>query len=187
VHTGTYPFPTTSLPCCLRQSPIQTKKLIFTRPSTSSQETPPTASSAASDTTKTGESECDVTQQQIERLREELQKVVRLKESLEHDLSIFKFSLRRFKDSDKDMPYYTGLTCGQFVALFKFLNAHGICHRLNYWGSDYAQIQLPDSEKRGQKHSLEPEDELFLTLCQLRVNVPGKYSLITIVQVSPRF
>ena len=70
--------------------------------------------------------------------------------SLEHDLAIFKFGLRRFKDSDKDMSYYTGLTYGQFVALFKFLNAYDICHRLNYWGSDYAKIQLPDV-KRGDK------------------------------------
>ena len=107
-------------------------------------------------------------------MREELQNVLRLKESLEHDLFISKFGLRRFKDSDKDMSYYTGLTYGQFVALFKFLNAHDICHRLNYWGSDYAKVQLPESDKRGQKRSLEPEDELFLTLCRLRVNVPEK-------------
>ena len=42
-----------------------------------------------------------------------------LKESLEHDLPIFKFGLRWFKDSDKDMSYYPVLTYGQFVALFK--------------------------------------------------------------------
>ena len=148
-----------------RPSPKPRKKVIFTRPSTSSQETPPSAISAASSTAETDESEGDGTQQRIERLREELQNVLRLKESLEHDLSISKFGLGRFKDADKDMCYYTGLTYGQFVALFKFLNAYGICHRLNYWGSDYAQIQLPDSEKKGQKRSLEPEDELFLTLC----------------------
>ena len=106
--------------------------------------------------------------------REELQNVLRLKESLEHDLFISKFGLRRFKDSDKDMSYYTGLTYGQVVALFKFLNAHDICHRLNYWGSDYAKVQLPESEKRGQKRSLEPEDELFVTLCRLRINIPEK-------------
>ena len=143
---------------------------------TSSRETPPTAISAASSTKETDESEGGGRQQQIERLREELQSVLCLKESLEHDLFISKFRLKRFKDSDKDMSYYTGLTYGQFVALFKFLNAHGICHRLNYWGSDYAQIQLPDSEKKGQKHSFEPEDELVLTLCQLRVNIPEKVS-----------
>jgi len=157
-----------------RPSPKPRKKVIFTRPSTSSQETPPSAISAASSTAETDESEGDGTQQQIERLREELQNVLRLKESLEHDLSISKFGLGRFKDADKDMCYYTGLTYGQFVALFKFLNAYGICHRLNYWGSDYVQIQLPDSEKKGQKRSLEPEDELFLRLCRLRVNIPEK-------------
>ena len=124
-----------------RPSPKPRRKVIFTRPSTSSQETPPSAISAASRTAETDESEGDGTQQQIERLREELQNVLRLKESLEHDLSISKFGLGRFKDADKDMCYYTGLTYGQFVALFKFLNAYGICHRLNFWGSDYAQIQ----------------------------------------------
>ena len=136
-----------------RPSPKPRRKVILHGPSTSSEETPPTFSSATSSTTESDESERDGTQQQAERLREELQNLLRLKKSLEHDLSIFKFGLRRFKDSDKDMSYYTGLTYGQFVALFKFLNAHDICHRLNYWGSDYAKMQLPESEKRGQKRS----------------------------------
>ena len=69
---------------------------------------------------------------------------------------------------------YTGLTFGQFVALLNFLNAYGICYHLNYWGSDYAKVQLPDIEKKGQKRFLEPDDELFLTLCRLRVNMPEK-------------
>ena len=144
--------------------PKPRRKVILHGPSTSSEETPPTFSSATSSPTESDESERDGTQQQVQRLREELQNVLCLKESLEHDLSIFKFGLRQFKDSDKDMSYYAGLTYGQFVALFKFLNAHDICHRLNYWGSDYAKMQLPESEERGQKCSLEPEDELFLTL-----------------------
>ena len=148
----------------LRPSPKPRRKLVLTGPSTSSQEAPPTAISAASSKNPTDESESGGTQHQIERLREELQNILRLNDSLQHDLSIFKFGLRRFKDSNKDMSHYTGLTYCQFVALFKFLNAHGICHRLNYWGSAYAQIQLPDNEKRGQKRSLEPEEELFLTL-----------------------
>ena len=69
---------------------------------------------------------------------------------------------------------YTGLTFGQFVALLNFLNAYGICYHLNYWGSDYAKVQLPDIEKKGQKRFLEPDDELFLTLCRLRVNMREK-------------
>ena len=93
------------------------------------------------------------------------------------DLSILKFGLKRFKESEKDMIFYTGLTFGQFVALFNFLNAHGICYRLNYWGSDYAKVQLPDIEKKGQKRFLEPDDELFLTLCRLRGNIPEKVQL----------
>ena len=72
------------------------------------------------------------------------------------------------------MIFYTGLTFGQFVALFNFLNSHGICYRLNYWGSDYAKVQLLDMEEKGQKCFLEPDDELCLTLCRLRVNIPEK-------------
>ena len=48
-----------------------------------------------------------------------------LKGSLERDLSILKFGLKRFKESEKDMIFYTGLTFGQFVASFNFINAHG--------------------------------------------------------------
>ena len=95
-----------------RPSPKPRRKVILHGPSTSNEETPPTFSSATSSATENDESERDGTQQQVERLREELQNVLRLKESLEHDLSIFKFGLRRFKDSDKDMSYYTGLTYG---------------------------------------------------------------------------
>ena len=86
-----------------RPSPKPRRKVILQRPSTSSEEAPPTFSSAASSTTGNDESECDGTQQQVKLLREELQNILRLKESLEHHLSSFKFGLRRFKDSDKDM------------------------------------------------------------------------------------
>ena len=100
------------------------------QPSTSSQETPSTFNSTASSTTENDESEREDTQ--IERLREELQNVLRLKESLKKDLFIFKFGLRRFKDSDKDMSYHACLTYGQVVALFKFLNAQMLKYnRLN--------------------------------------------------------
>ena len=85
----------------LRPSPKPRRKHVLTGPSTSSQEAPPTAISAASSTKETDESEVGGTQQQIERLREKLQNVPCLNESLQHDLSIFKFGLRRFKDSDK--------------------------------------------------------------------------------------
>ena len=126
---------------------------------------------ASTTTSKADESKRDC--QEFGRLREELGRVLHLKWSLELDLSILKFGLKRFKESEKDM-IYTGLTFGQFVALLNFLNACGICYHLNYWGSDYAKVQLPDIEKKVQKRFLEPDDELFLTLCRLRVNMPEK-------------
>ena len=155
-----------------RRSPEPRRKLIVHKSSTSNQEKRPSPSLPSSTTTsKADESERD--RQEIRRLRE-LGNVVRLKGSLERDLSILKFGLKRFKESEKDMIFYTGLTFGQFVALFNFLNTHNICYRLNYWGSDYATVQLPDIEEKGQKRFLEPDDELFRTLCRLRVNVPEK-------------
>ena len=119
------------------RSPEPRRKLIVNKSSTSNQETQPSPSLPAfTATSKADESEPD--HQEIRQLREELGNVLGLKGSFERDLSILKFGLKRFKESEKDMIFYTGLTFGQFVALFKFLNAHGICYRLNYWGSDYA-------------------------------------------------
>ena len=85
---------------------------------------------ASTTTSKADESKRD--RQEFGRLREELGRVLHLKWSLERDLSILKFGLKRFKESEKDM-IYTGLTFGQFVALLNFLNAYGICDHLNYW------------------------------------------------------
>ena len=115
-----------------RRSPEPRRKLIVNKSLTSNQETQPSPSLPASTTTsKADESERD--RQEIRRSREELGNVLRFKGSLERDLSILKFAgLKRFKESEKDMIFYTGLTFGQFLALFNFLNAHGICYRLNY-------------------------------------------------------
>ena len=155
------------------RSPEPRRKLIVNKSSTSNQETQPSPSLPAfTATSKADESEPD--HQEIRQLREELGNVLGLKGSFERDLSILKFGLKRFKESEKDMIFYTGLTFGQFVALFNFLNSHGICYSLNYWGSDYAKVQLLDMEEKGQKCFLEPDDKLCLTLCRLRVNIPEK-------------
>ena len=173
-----------------RRSPEPRRKLIVNKSSTSNQETQPSPSLPGSTTTsKADESEHD--RQEIRQLREELGNVLRLKGSLERDLSILKFGLKRFKESEKDMIFLTGLTFGQFVALFNLLNAHGICYRLNYWGSDYAKVKLPDIEKKGKKRFLEPDDKRLLTLCRLRVNIPetvlvGNYN-ISVSEVSTSF
>ena len=66
------------------------------------------------------------------------------------------------------------MSSDHFLALFASLSAGDICSRLRYWGSNNSSIQFPEFEKKGQKHSLEPEDELFLTLARLRVNIPER-------------
>ena len=90
------------------------RKLIVNKSSTSNQETQPSPSLPASTTTSKAD-ESERNRQEIRRLREELGNVLGLKGSLERDLSIFKFDLQRFKESEKDMIFYAGLTFGQFV------------------------------------------------------------------------
>ena len=78
-----------------RRSPEPRRKLIVNKCSTPNQETQPSPSLPASTTTpKADESERD--RQEIRRLREELGNVLRLKGSLERDLFILKFGLKRF-------------------------------------------------------------------------------------------
>ena len=91
------------------RSPEPGRKLIGNKSSTSNQETQPSPSlPALTATSKADESEPD--HQEIRQLREELGNVLGLKGSFEQDLSILKFGLKRFKESEKDMIFYTGLT-----------------------------------------------------------------------------
>ena len=70
-----------------KTTPKPRRKLVLTGPSTSSQEAPPTAISAASSTKETDYSEGGGTQQQTKRLREELQNVLRLTPSRSNECS----------------------------------------------------------------------------------------------------
>ena len=87
-----------------------------------------------------------------------------------------RFGLEKFKSSDDDMQYYTGMeNYAQFKALYDFLDGGvNACSRLNYWGSNNSNLQLDSLEKRGKKRTLLPIDELFLTMARLRVNIPEK-------------
>ena len=83
-----------------RRSPEPRRKLIVNESSTSNQETQPSPSLPASTaTSKADESERD--RQEIRQSREELGNVLGLKGSLEWDLSILKFGLKCFKESEK--------------------------------------------------------------------------------------
>ena len=113
-------------------------------------------------------------EEKLEKLQNEM-KVLSIKnEGLQNEIESLKFGFHRFIGSDDDMNYYTGMSSHHFLALFAFLNAGDICSRLRYWGSNNSSIQFPELEKKGQKRSLEPKDELFLTLARLRVNIPEK-------------
>ena len=87
-----------------------------------------------------------------------------------------RFELDKFKSSNDNMQYYTGMeNHAQFKALYDFLDGNVNAYsRLNYWGSNNSNLQLDGLEKRGKKCILLPIDELFLTMAQLRVNIPEK-------------
>ena len=111
----------------------------------------------------------------VQQLEEQLQNAKISENTLKLEINKWKFGLKRFETSDCDMNYYVGMTPAQFKALYKFLDAgQGICRRLNCWGSDFSLMQMPYIEKKGQKRSIEPIEELFITLCRLRVNIPEK-------------
>lgn len=63
-----------------------------------------------------------------------------------------RFGLEKFKSSDDDMQYYTGMeNYAQFKALYDFLDGGvNACSRLNYWGSNNSNLQLDSLEKRGK-------------------------------------
>ncbi|XP_062601105.1 uncharacterized protein LOC134262791 [Saccostrea cucullata] len=78
------------------------------------------------------------------------------------------FSIADVKDDDKKMIFYTGLTYGQFMCLWKFLGpATRNLSRIN----NMRKFELTPSKSRGPKRKLSPEDELFLTLVRLRLGL----------------
>ena len=110
---------------------------------------------------------------QIIELRQQIAALESRNSKLECEL---RFGLEKFKSSDDDMQYYTGMeNYAQFKALYDFLDGGvNACSRLNYWGSNNSNLQLDSLEKRGKKRTLLPIDELFLTMARLRVNIPEK-------------
>ncbi|XP_062620141.1 uncharacterized protein LOC134281722 [Saccostrea cucullata] len=78
------------------------------------------------------------------------------------------FSIADVKDDEKKMIFYTGLTYGQFMCLWKFLGpATRNPSRIN----NMRKFELTPSKSRGPKRKLSPEDELFLTLVRLRLGL----------------
>ena len=118
-------------------------------------------------------------EEKLEKLQNEM-KVLSIKnEGLQNHMESLKFGFHRVIGSDNDMNNYTGMSPRHFLALFACLNAGYICSRLRYWGLDNSSIQFPELEKKDQKRSLEPKDELFLTLARLWGNqFPKKFWLI---------
>ena len=86
------------------------------------------------------------------------QQITALKSRYSKLESELRFELDKFKSSNDDMQYYTGMeNHAQFKALYDFLDGNvNACSRLNYWGSNNSNLQLDGLEKRGKKCTLLP-------------------------------
>ena len=113
----------------------------------------------------------DVENEDDERIRMQ-QKIDILTKELEQ-IQVEKFGLQRFSDSDSDIRFYTGFPdYNTLTSFYEFLGP--AVTQLNYWGSDFSENRLSETEKRGHSRKLKPIDELFLVLYRLRCNVLEK-------------
>jgi hypothetical protein len=79
-----------------------------------------------------------------------------------------RFLLRRFEGSDDDMRFWTGFYSSSTLMAFytNLLEPH--VGMLKYWGSNNSTTKSDLSKKCGRKRSLDPIDEMFLTLVKLK-------------------
>lgn len=111
--------------------------------------------------------------------REELCKllktVIRLLKSVkeQYDSLVYlrqwdRFLLKRFEGSDQEIQFWTGFySSGILMAFYtNLLEPH--VGNINYWASTNSSTRSEDACKRGRKRSLQPIDEMFLTLVKLR-------------------
>ncbi len=74
------------------------------------------------------------------------------------------FRIQHIQGRDKLVRFYTGfVSYVVFLAFFEFLGP--VVHHLNYWGSKEGPRQ------RNRAHKWDPENQLFLTLVKLRLNL----------------
>ena len=77
------------------------------------------------------------------------------------------FRIEQVKHDDRLVRFYTGfITYHIFLAFFNFLGP--VVHKLNYWGSKEG------SRVRNRQRKLDPENQLFMTLVKLRLNLKTK-------------
>ena len=100
-------------------------------------------------------SQVEFLQSENQRLKKELQKAI---ETLQH------FRVEHIKYNDKLVHFYTGFASFMvFSAFFTFLGP--VVNHLNYWGAK------PGPRRRVRNRKLDPENQLFLTLVKLRLNL----------------
>ncbi len=80
--------------------------------------------------------------------------------------------VENFRNDPKAMHFYTGLLDYEtFQALFNFIKPKE-GYQLNYHSNKQTNAtRSPSRNKKGRARKLPPENELFLTLCRLRLNL----------------
>ncbi|CAN7981661.1 unnamed protein product [Ixodes pacificus] len=116
--------------------------------------------------------ECGLLRHQLEMARETIRELQAEKISLDCQLAEEKeeaspFTIQRFKDSDEDVMFYTGLpSYKHFVELLLYVNpGDGGCNVLR------AESSSGTGSLKGRKRKLSTENELFLVLVRLRLGL----------------
>ncbi|CAN7948679.1 unnamed protein product, partial [Ixodes hexagonus] len=82
------------------------------------------------------------------------------------------FCIQKFKTSDEDVQFYTGLpSYGHFLTLLQFLDPGEDGKNIKYWKSAASS----DGQRRGRPQKLSIENQLFLVLVKLRVGLFHKH------------
>ena len=79
-----------------------------------------------------------------------------------------RFGLQRFQGSDDEIRFWTGMySYKSLTILYSMFEKHVL--KIHYIGSSYSHAKSPELDKCGPKRSIQPMDELFLTLMRLKL------------------
>jgi len=79
-----------------------------------------------------------------------------------------RFLLKRFEGSDDDIRFWTGFYSSSTLMAFYSTLLEPHVNIIKYWGSNNTSTKDADAGKCGPKRSLQPCDEMFLTLVKLK-------------------
>lgn len=105
---------------------------------------------------------------EMERLTNENEQLKKQQKRLNYELENKSFDISRFKDSDKDIEFYTGLPHWDALMLV-FNMLYSKAQNLNY--GSYTKKEVHSGKKLGRPRSISKFDEFVLTLIRLRLGL----------------